>query len=609
MKSMHPKLGCTLAFALAALAAPAAAAPVVVDRPGPGLTPAEIQRLYHAAPALAGGTTGRGSRIAVIVRGEDSLADVAAFRSRFGLPPTTVEQRVVEGAHASTAAEATIVTEWVGALAPEAALTAVIGDPWVGLTLAITEDLAPILVVPDLPGEGPSLPAHVSVGTVTYGGLVFTITADGVVTVTYEGRRIATFRVRIDLPSVVLTAGLLNLAEQQGQAILVAAGSELISSPALTRVGGTEQEGAGERVWNDAAGVTEGGADVAAVASPLHPGYAFVLHGETRCCAGGTGLATALWGGVAALLTRRPPATLSTFLADAGERQAAGGIIAFNDVTVGDTRRSDDRGGLLLFDTSVAAGPGFDAASGWGSPNVTGLVAAVDCFGVDCNDGNPCTADACAAGGRCPHGPAPDGTGCSDLDACTVGDACQAGVCIPGRPATCRDAGSCTVDTCDSDLGCLYSPRDDDQSCQILPARLRGGRCALDWVVEAAAGAVGPHQVVCRDGDPDCDHDAVPGRCTFRMNVCATRPESCVLRRVRVVRPSPREARRSVVAHAIRTALERSLPGRLAGRCTAASELVVPAGGRGVRLRLEGYRGSASRMLRLSCRAGSEVTR
>ena len=104
MKSMHPKLGCTLAFALAALAAPAAAAPVVVDRPGPGLTPAEIQRLYHAAPALAGGTTGRGSRIAVIVRGEVSLADVAAFRSRFGLPPTTVEQRVVEGAHASTAA-------------------------------------------------------------------------------------------------------------------------------------------------------------------------------------------------------------------------------------------------------------------------------------------------------------------------------------------------------------------------------------------------------------------------------------------------------------------------------------------------------------------------
>jgi hypothetical protein len=577
MKSTHPKLGCTLAFALAALATPAAAAPVIlVDRTGPGLTPAEVQRLYHAAPALAGGATGRGSRIAVIVRGEVSLADVAVFRSRFGLPPAMIERRVVEGADAAAAAEATVVMEWVGALAPEAALTAVIGDPWVGLILAIAEDLAPILVVPDIPGEAQSsLPAR--------------------------------FKVHIDLPPVLLIAALLGLAQQQGQAILVA-GSELIPSAALTRVGGTQQEGAGERVWNDAAGVTESGADVVAIASPLHPGYAFVLHGETRCCAGGTGLATALWGGVASLLDHHPPASLSTFLADAGERQAAGGIIAFNDVTIGDTHRSEEDRGGLVFDTSVAAGPGFDPASGWGSPNVTGLVAAVDCFGVDCNDDNPCTADACAAGGRCPHGPAPAGTGCSDLDACTVGDACQAGVCFPGRPATCEDAGRCTAERCDPDFGCVYSRRDDDQSCQILPARLRGTRCALAWVVEAGAGAVGPHQVVCRDGDPNCDHDAVPGQCTFRVSVCATRPEGCVPRRVRIVRPSRREARRSAVAHAIRTALEGSLRGRLAGGCTAASTVVVPAGGRGVRLRVEWDRGLATRMMRLSCRASSEVT-
>ena len=81
--------------------------------------------------------------------------------------------------------------------------------------------------------------------------------------------------------------------------------------------------------------------------------------------------------------------------------------------------------------------------------------------GVACDDGNACThADACISGGCvginavtcaasdpchlagicdpasgvCSNPAAPNGTVCSDLNTCTVGDACGNGACIPGAP-------------------------------------------------------------------------------------------------------------------------------------------------------------------------------
>lgn len=174
------------ALVAAAVAAHASSAPVIVTPgTGPGYTPAALQRLYNAAGVLGRPGTTQGSRIAIILGGEVALEDVDTFRRRFGLPPAPIDVRHVGGAADALADPAsTIVLEWVTALAPETPVTAVVGDPWIGLALAITENIAPIVVVPDLSGSGPGpLPISIVVSTVRYEGLEIRVTNDGIVTV------------------------------------------------------------------------------------------------------------------------------------------------------------------------------------------------------------------------------------------------------------------------------------------------------------------------------------------------------------------------------------------------------------------------------------------
>src|SRR5262249_40595353 len=98
--------------------------------------------------------------------------------------------------------------------------------------------------------------------------------------------------------------------------------------------------------------------------------------------------------------------------------------------------------------------------------------------GTSCSDGNACTQnDSCQAGasvsgapvtcggsdachqagvcnpetGQCVNEPKPNGTSCSDGNACTQNDSCQAGVCTPGAPVVCDGGGGdqChTASTC-----------------------------------------------------------------------------------------------------------------------------------------------------------------
>jgi len=53
---------------------------------------------------------------------------------------------------------------------------------------------------------------------------------------------------------------------------------------------------------------------------------------------------------------------------------------------------------------------------------------------LDCDDGLPCTADTCDASGGCGHTVLPDGSPCDDGQACTIIDACTAGVCVGATP-------------------------------------------------------------------------------------------------------------------------------------------------------------------------------
>ncbi len=79
-----------------------------------------------------------------------------------------------------------------------------------------------------------------------------------------------------------------------------------------------------------------------------------------------------------------------------------------------------------------------------------------------CVDEVECTADVCLEeANRCFHEP--------QHEMCTNGDACD-GIelcnptlgCGPGAPPYCNDESSCTVDSCDPEMGCVFSARDLD---------------------------------------------------------------------------------------------------------------------------------------------------
>src|SRR5439155_1035914 len=77
---------------------------------------------------------------------------------------------------------------------------------------------------------------------------------------------------------------------------------------------------------------------------------------------------------------------------------------------------------------------------------------------LSCDDGNPCTDDTCDSRTGCGHtlntGP------CDDGDACTTGDSCADGTCAGHGRLGCDDGNPCTDDACDSRTGCTHTPID-----------------------------------------------------------------------------------------------------------------------------------------------------
>lgn len=132
---------------------------------------------------------------------------------------------------------------------------------------------------------------------------------------------------------------------------------------------------------------------------------------------------------------------------------------------------------------------------------------AADC--AACNDNNPCTVDRCLNGvcdfsqpaatttvcraskGQCDRAetcggaltcPAdsaqPNGTVCTDNNACTQDDTCQSGACRPGTALNCNDSNTCTDDSCNAATGCVNARRPDNVTCDDGNACTVNDRCA-----------------------------------------------------------------------------------------------------------------------------------
>ena len=94
---------------------------------------------------------------------------------------------------------------------------------------------------------------------------------------------------------------------------------------------------------------------------------------------------------------------------------------------------------------------------------------------ITCDDGNPCTNNACQLPGGCVF--TPNSASCNDANVCTLSDTCSGGKCVGGMPAMCDDKNACTSDTCDATKGCLATAIscDDTDPCTVDTCDTKSG--------------------------------------------------------------------------------------------------------------------------------------
>lgn len=112
---------------------------------------------------------------------------------------------------------------------------------------------------------------------------------------------------------------------------------------------------------------------------------------------------------------------------------------------------------------------------------------------------------------------------CPDLDGdgfSAVGGACGEVDCndsdpdqFPGADEVCNGED----DNCNTEV---------DETC-IAASGSKRTNCHLEWTVKNPNNSRGAtyRRQVCRDGDPTCDTDLLPGQCTFEMRLCAHVPD------------------------------------------------------------------------------------
>ena len=143
-------------------------------------------------------------------------------------------------------------------------------------------------------------------------------------------------------------------------------------------------------------------------------------------------------------------------------------VLACGDGVV-DAWESCDVDAACCVGCALATGPPCDDGDvcTWGDRCVGG--ACVGGGPVSCRDGNRCTDDACDPLAGCTY--AMNEAACSDADACTVGDVCGEGLCVSGAPLECDDGDPCTADACRPLLGCSshleFGPCDDGDPCTV----------------------------------------------------------------------------------------------------------------------------------------------
>ncbi|MEY3014364.1 MAG: extracellular matrix protein [Pseudomonadota bacterium] len=146
---------------------------------------------------------------------------------------------------------------------------------------------------------------------------------------------------------------------------------------------------------------------------------------------------------------------------------------------------------------------------------------------VECDDGNPCTADSCDQEKGCVY-VNDDGKGCNaDDNACTQNDACKDGKCEPGETKACASEDQCVTGKCNIIDGVCKYTFQEGQGCNDGNPCTTGEKCQTDNCTgkPTECDDLNPCTADSCDKSKGCIHTNVPGPCTDG-NEC-TEQDSC----------------------------------------------------------------------------------
>jgi uncharacterized protein (TIGR03437 family) len=397
----------------------------VARRPGPAYTsdgenqivPDDFATIYDVARLYAAGIDGSGQKLAIMGQTDVDLLDIETFRSKYGLPANKPQVVLVPdspdpGFSQNDLPEADLDLEWSGAVARRATIIFVnSNDVNTSVTEAIDQDYAPVVSMSYGLCEGSDL-----IDLPTYQQLALQANSEGI--------------------TWLNAAGDSGAGDCEDQDAVIAQDGLAVDAPGsvpeVTSMGGTEfNEGSGvywsttnsatgasalsyipERVWNDTEpgfGLAAGGGgtslfypkpvwqtgpgvpsnsyrnvpDISLASSPDHDGY-YVFTGNKLQIYGGTSFAAPTMAGIVTLLNQYLVSTgaqAQPGLANINPRlyrlaKTTSGV--FHDTTVGNNDlpcvigSPDCATGSFGF----SAAPGYDRASGLGSPDAYNLVQA-----------------------------------------------------------------------------------------------------------------------------------------------------------------------------------------------------------------------------------------
>jgi subtilase family serine protease len=384
------------------------------------LAPDDLAVIYNIAPLYAAGIDGTGQKIAVAGStqfGASALADVAAFRAHFNLPPN-VPQPVLDtdypdpGVNNNTLPEAHLDIEWAGAVARNATIIFVYSQTFIhAVQYAVDNNLAQVIT------ESANLGCEAQNSSATmdfYRALAQQANAQGITWVNSGGDSGAAacdangapiavgglgVRFPASIPEVTAVGGT-EFNEQGGSYwatnntangasamsyIPEMVWNDSLADNALWAGGGGASTYFAKPAWQSGTGVPKDQArdmpDVALAASFNHDGY-YVYRGGASFTSGGTSASSPVFAGVVALIDQYLLTNNVITQPGLGNinptlyrlAQTTSGV--FHDITTGTNIVPCQAGSPDCTNGSLGygAGPGYDQASGLGSIDVANLV-------------------------------------------------------------------------------------------------------------------------------------------------------------------------------------------------------------------------------------------